>query len=419
MLALSRRVGGQIIKRGEHEWYFRSDLARRVGRQLSGVRSDPREIEIETVTGPRAVRAIMTEWQRLFDRTPSAPPHLSPAWYQAWMAEADAASTPLVVMGRRGVEPAAVLALSVRNTFGVRAASFPGASRPGYQGILGDGEPRLCDRMARHIAQAPDFDVLVLENLSTIDRCTNNLLDSLVEYGFVRDIVPRNVCHRIELPVSFDEYFRRQRSSKSRNSLSRKARRLRTNHNVDIVRFESDELDEELIERTADVQRASWMARRGADDFSDPFYRQLVHRLGQAGLMRLWLMRIDDHDAAFVLASVHGETLIYEWTAFRLEYRDLSVGQILTAQVIRDACESGLRYFDFLHGDADYKRYWANDRHDVARVALGCGARGRLVTQALATTWRLRRNRHLRAGYRRLRNALRSDGLDGTRSEAA
>jgi CelD/BcsL family acetyltransferase involved in cellulose biosynthesis len=245
------------------------------------------------------------------------------------------------------------------------------------------------------------------------------LFDELAARGFSREAVPRNVCHRIELASSFDAYFRRQRSSKSRNSLGRKQRRLDAEHDVEILRFDSDELDEQIIERVADVQRASWMTRRGADDFSDPFYRRLVLRLAEIGLMRLWIMRIDDRDAAFVLASVHGGTLIYEWTAFRLEHRHLSIGQILTAHVIADACASGLRSFDFLHGDADYKRYWANDRHHVSRVAIGCSARGRLVAQAIATTWRLRHNQHLRAGYRRFNSVLRPQGHNKVKDEAA
>ena len=83
-------------------------------------------------------------------------------------------------------------------------------------------------------------------------------------------------------------------------------------------------------------------------------------------------MTINGDDAAFAYAFVAHGKLHYYWPAFKLKYESsLSVGQILLMQVVRDACGDGIISFDFLHGDAEYKRFWATNTSRVDRVA-GC-----------------------------------------------
>jgi CelD/BcsL family acetyltransferase involved in cellulose biosynthesis len=288
-------------------------------------------------------------------------------------------------------------------------AQFAGAARPCYQGLIAYGNPEhIGEQVALHCASGDDFDVFVHENLASLDRATSALNDALRNSGWCLEAVPRHPCHRILLPPSFDTYLRGQRSSKSRYNLRRSERLLRAEHDVRIERIESNEIDGAIMERVATIQRASWMRRRSADHFSDGFYRRLVVRLAEAGFVRLWMMRIDEADAAFVLGTVHGETLLYEWTAFRLEFARHSIGQILTAHVLDDACAMEIRTIDFLHGNAEYKRYWANDQQSVSRAVLGHGARGRLVAHAVASTWRLRRNEYVRGGHRLFEQARRS-----------
>ena len=57
----------------------------------------------------------------------------------------------------------------------------------------------------------------------------------------------------------------------------------------------------------------------------------------------------------------------------------LSIGQVLLMQIIRDACNEGVVSFDFLHGDAEYKRYWATNTSRVDRLMAGRGFRGYLI----------------------------------------
>lgn len=99
--------------------------------------------------------------------------------------------------------------------------------------------------------------------------------------------------------------------------------------------------------------------------------------------------------------------LYYKWTAFKLEHAEsLSVGMVLTTRTIRKACEEGILSYDFGHGDAEYKRFWATDSHDVNRAVVGRGFCGSLIVFSYAFVWWLAKHKRLLATYRRLRRKL-------------
>lgn len=130
--------------------------------------------------------------------------------------------------------------------------------------------------------------------------------------------------------------------------------------------------------------------------------------MAEAGLSYVWLMTIDGEDAAFVCALVAHGKLHYCWPAFKLKYESsLSIGQVLLMQVVRDACNEGVLSFDFGQGDAEYKRFWATDNHNVYRASVGRGFGGHLVAIYYLAVWRLAQMEWLLSFYGRIRRILR------------
>ena len=119
-------------------------------------------------------------------------------------------------------------------------------------------------------------------------------------------------------------------------------------------------------------------------------------------------MTINGEDAAFAYAFVAHGKLHYYWPAFKLKYESaLSIGQILLMQVIRDACNEGVVSFDFVHGDAEYKRFWATNTFRVDRVMAGRGLRGHLIVMSYYIAWRFAEIEWFHTSYRRTRRVLR------------
>jgi CelD/BcsL family acetyltransferase involved in cellulose biosynthesis len=74
---------------------------------------------------------------------------------------------------------------------------------------------------------------------------------------------------------------------------------------------------------------------------------------------------------------------------------------------IRDACSDGILSMDIGHGEADYKRFWADDCYKVNRVVVGCGPMGYLIGTFYYLAWRLAEIKQFRSFYRRIRRVFR------------
>jgi CelD/BcsL family acetyltransferase involved in cellulose biosynthesis len=74
---------------------------------------------------------------------------------------------------------------------------------------------------------------------------------------------------------------------------------------------------------------------------------------------------------------------------------------------IRDACSNGILSMDIGHGEADYKKFWAEDSYKVNRGVAGYGISGHLLTIYYYIIWRFAEIEWFRSSYRRMRSKLR------------
>jgi CelD/BcsL family acetyltransferase involved in cellulose biosynthesis len=147
------------------------------------------------------------------------------------------------------------------------------------------------------------------------------------------------------------------------------------------------------------------MREKGAVKLSQPFYQRLLLNMAKAGLGRLWLLRINDDDAAFVYAYVAHKKLNYAWTAFKLKHwKSGSIGMVLTSWTIRQACEDSILSYDFGFGASDYKEFWSTDYLDIHRIVAGRGILGWLAVYYYSATWWMAENKWVFTFYNRLRN---------------
>ena len=271
---------------------------------------------------------------------------------------------------------------------------------PGYRTVIED--------IADIITSKRLFDVYYNEDLSSEDLATNDLLNKLAKKGYSRQQVFRNPCWRVQLGCSFDEYFRNNASSKSRQNLRRRERRLFENGNVKVEHYAGKEVTPEVLLRIAAIDEQSWLKRRGAAVLQQRFYQELLLKMDQAGFGHVWLMTIDGEDAAFEYVYITHRRLQFGFRAFRLKYSSyVSVGQILMMHTVHDACSSDILSMDIGHGEADYKRFWADDCYKVYRVVAGYGIRGHLIATYYYLIWRLAEIEWFHSSYRRIRKIFR------------
>ena len=365
--------------------------------------------DLQIVEGAEGFSGFREHWDDLFARAVDAPPYLSRPWASTFVQEGRIRGNPLLILAWYGTKLVALFPLAVRKYLNVKIAVPIGTGEGAYLGLLLDPNyPSVVEHMGDLITSKKVFDVYYSEDLSSEDAATNDLLHWLAKKGYSCRKVLRSPCYWIRLGCSFDEYLKRKiTKGKRRYKLRYEEKKLFKSADVRIVRYIGNSITPEVNRRAATVQLESWINRRGGTVLGQPFFQKLLANMAEANMGYVWLMTIDGEDAAMVYALVaHGQLHFY-WTAFKLKYESsLSIGQMLIMQVVRDACEEGVLSFDFIHGEAEYKRFWATDCYDVDRVVAGRGLLGRLIATSYYVVWQLARIKSLKSFYRHVRRIL-------------
>ncbi len=367
------------------------------------------QVNVQIIEGSEGISEFDEHWDDLFARAVDAPPFLSRPWVSTVIQEGKIKGTPLFILAWSGTKLVALFPLEVRKYLTVKIAEPVSTGQPSYLGLLIDpGYRSVTEDIADIIISMRIFDIYYSEDLSSEDMATNDLLDMLAKKGYFCRKVSRNPCCHVQLGCSFDEYFRNNASSKSRQNLRRRERRLFENGDVKVKHYVDGDVTPDVLLRIAAIEEESWLKRRGAAVLQQRFYQELLLKMAQAGFGHVWLMTIDGDDAAFEYVFIVHKRLQFGWRAFKLKYSSsVSIGQILMMHTIRHACSNGVLSMDIGHGEADYKRFWAKDSYRVNRVVAGCGFSGYLIATSFYTAWRLAEIECFHSSYRRIRKVLR------------
>ena len=369
------------------------------------------QYKLQIVESAEGISEFGGAWDDLFARAVDAPPYLARLWVSTFVEEGRIPGTPLFILAWSEGKLIALFPLAIRKFLNVKIAVPIGTGQGSYLGLLLDPDYQLAiDYIADLIISKRIFDVFYSTDLYSEDAATHELLLRLAEQGYSCRCVFRDPSHYIQLNCSFDEYLiRKIKKGKRRYKLRYEERKLFQLADVRVTRYIGEAVTPEINKRVATIQLESWMKRRGGAVLGEPFYQKLLLNVAKAGFSYVWLMTIDGEDAAFAYAFVAHGKLHYYWPAFKLKYESsLSIGQILLMQVIRDACDEGVVSFDFLHGDAEYKRFWATNTARVDRITASRGYRGNLIAMSYYLTWRLAEIEQFHSSYRRIKRIFRS-----------
>jgi len=367
------------------------------------------DVRLQIVENAEGISEFGEHWDDLFARAVDAPPFLSRPWISTFIDEGRIKGTPLFILAWCDSKLVALFPLAIRKFLIVKIAEPISTGQPSYLGLLLDpGYRSVTEDIADIIISMRIFDIYYSEDLSSEDMATNDLLDMLAKKGYFRRKVSRNPCCHVQLGCTFEEYFKKNASSKSRQNLLRRERRLFESEDVNVEYYVGREVTPDVLLRIAAIEEQSWLKRRGAAVLGKPFYQKLLLRMAHAGIGHVWLMKIDGEDAAFEYVYITHKRLQFGFRAFKLKYSSsVSIGQILMMRTVRDACSNGVLSMDIGHGEADYKRFWAKDSYIVDRVVAGRGVRGCLIAMSYYVPWRLGKIKWIRSSYHRIKRVLR------------
>ena len=169
--------------------------------------------------------------------------------------------------------------------------------------------------------------------------------------------------YRIDLPASYETFLAGMRK-KQRDDIKRIARNLHRLCAGDwaYVSFDKPEQVEDFLEQAIPVSELTFQYKLMCAGLSDrPKLLRQFSALAEQGIWRGHLLRCRGKAVAFAYGYQLDDVYYFYETGYDPGWSHASVGKVLLVQIIRQVIASGtVRQFDFLYGDQDYKRRFAN-----------------------------------------------------------
>jgi CelD/BcsL family acetyltransferase involved in cellulose biosynthesis len=209
--------------------------------------------------------------------------------------------------------------------------------------------------------------------------CIDIFMATLNAKGWKESRWTRNISHYVYENNGFISYMSRK-SKKSRYNLKRERTRLEETGTINLIHICQDDLTEISVERIAQLQKQSWLSRRGQESLDSPFYKEVIPALAQKNKSEIFIYTQNGEDIAYILNLYSGNTCYCFFVGFSETRADLSPGKQLMMDNLQKVLDRGTTVYDFLYGDGEYKRFWANRTKYIYRAVSYKGYQGWLTS---------------------------------------
>jgi ribosomal protein S18 acetylase RimI-like enzyme len=213
---------------------------------------------------------------------------------------------------------------------------------------------------------------------------SSNGFMAVAEFGFVNWYEP---CR----DISYAAYVA-SLSSKTRNLIGRRTRKLEREFNVRWTLTDGGEGFDDALSAYRTIYDHSWKIPESYPEFIAGFLRACA----ETGTLRLGILYVDDKPAAAQIWTItNDEATIYK-LAYDEKFKNLSVGSVLTAKIMEHVLDVDKPHtVDFGFGDDPYKKDWTRQRRERmnligfrTKTLLGALAAGNFHARRIAASLR-------------------------------
>ncbi len=322
---------------------------------------------VDVFTDTTAFDALRPEWNALLADSWTNSLFMTWEWQRVWWRELGSGELLLLAVRDDSGRLLGVAPLYLSHDTGRRSLTLVGCVdvsdyldilvRRGCEALVYDALlTALDERRAR-------WDSLTLCNVAAGSPTLAFLPRLVAARGWAVTDDYEDVCPVITLPATWEAYLAGL-SKHQRHEVRRKLRRI-GEEAVAVRRVYTGgaDLDAALevffyLHRLSHVDKATFM-----DDRMAAFFRNMTQAMGEQGYVELNILEMDGAPAAAMYNFRYRDDLLVYNSGYDPGLRpNLSSGIVLLSQCIQDAIERGLRTFDFLQGDEEYKyRFGATD----------------------------------------------------------
>jgi CelD/BcsL family acetyltransferase involved in cellulose biosynthesis len=335
-------------------------------------------MRIDCVRGTPELLALEPEWRSLLERSASNGLFLSWEWISTWWEVFGARFTPHVLVARDDDG-------SVCGIAPLMLGPGPGKARwlrhlmfIGQQGdvtseyldfiVAAGREAEVAPALVRRLLDE-GWDALLLQNVRADSVCYGAFEEELAARGLRFDTWRKRPSPFTSLPRSWKElYDGRSRNFRSRYQHSSNV--LARSGPVETVVAGRDIPLDEALDRLVELSRGRW--GDAGQSFRTPayvsFHRKLIARMHERDALLFLFLRANGRLVAARYDFVYaGKAWCYQ-SGWLREFEKVSLGELALGKVLELAISRGCREYDFLGGEAHYKRRWSTGHRTLLDV---------------------------------------------------
>lgn len=345
-------------------------------------------VTIVDLEHPDADEAILAAWRQAWLAHPSPPLFCHPDWLVPWWRTLcrPAGGRPRLVLACDDSRLVAAAPLQVqRSPLGLTTLRNAGTGVSDYTDWLLPADPANRDEavsaMFEHLAAADDWIGFTLDGV-TESAALLAALPAIDHLPLSVAALPGLPCPYVELRGSFEDLLATM-PGRFRYNLRSRERRLAGLGRVELRHATPDEAPR-FVEDAIRLHGRRWRGQYTSTVFSASpagraFYRATLPSLVEQGLADLASLSLNGDVVATSVGLVHDGRYAYYMPAWDPAYHVYAPSTLLLAHLIERAYELGLREFDFMLGDEEYKRQWSSSARSVTTLLVARGnAAGRL-----------------------------------------
>jgi CelD/BcsL family acetyltransferase involved in cellulose biosynthesis len=329
------------------------------------------DLKVELISDFARFQQIAPEWDSLVSRAGIEHPFLSHLWLATWWECFGSGKELHVVTVRTPggeLAGAAPLMIAGRKTCGIRTRRLEtiyNYHTPRCDFIVTEPQAAVYDAIWNVISTSSmKWDVVILAQVPDMSSTVPEITIRAEADGWKAGEWQAPPSPYIPLSSSHEQFFSNLKRT-VRYNLRKRYEKLCAAGPVDVEIVTDPCLVREAMQDGLRIEAAAWKGAAGTAINSDPavreFYIRLAERAAELGLLRLTFLRFAGRRIAFDYILCNGKTISGVKIGYDPDYHAYSPGNMLLNLILQGACNEGIREYDFLGVDDEWKFEWTKE----------------------------------------------------------
>lgn len=335
-------------------------------------------LRLDVVRDPSVFLSLSEQWNSLLTNNPQREnPFLTHEWFRAWWEAFGPGKEMLILLVKAGTRLIAIIPLMrsrIRyHGLPIRLLSMITNGHTNRADFVVAERHSECVRLALGFIRthAADWDMAEFDFLPANSPTVAGILEHAPQFGFACAPQSSYQSPFITLSGPWDEFYA-SRDGHFRRNLKNREKRLTA---LGPVRYEECPPSlHAFLDEMFTVGDRSWKGAERSAIASTPALRQFYTRLAELahprGRLSIHLLRVGSTPVAFHYSLRNDGVLYLLKTEYDTAYHSYSPGHQIQKHVLQSCFQRGLRAFEFLGPDMDWKREWTNQVKPHVRLRL-------------------------------------------------